>query len=221
MRSLNNPQLAANEPSGHTAQYITIARALGNALGAMEDTIDQYSKTPGWTEDNGGIQLEAHCVTITLLAAALCESVANTVLATLLTPSRFGAIEGSRTVDKWKKWIPEITAHQNQIPENLGLKLELLFATRNAIMHPKATIFGPEECEHNSSEILHKGTSEKWSVLDPKSVREFAALCGKLAACLPEETNAKVLHISTGVQDYWLIKALERGSRRQSTTFVS
>ncbi|MFT3831329.1 MAG: hypothetical protein QM691_16655 [Opitutaceae bacterium] len=220
MRSVEQIQPPAGEPTGHSAQYQTIARALGNALGAMENTIDEYSKTPGWTEVNVGIQLEAHCVTITLLSAALCESVANTVLATFLSPSAFAKAECCPTVEKWTKRIPEAIGHLNTIPAGTIADLKMLVKARNAVVHPKAQILGADTAD-GSPEILHEGTPEEWAVLNPAAARRFAALCIELAGYLPDEVDAKVLRISRNVQDHWLLKALERGARRQVASPVT
>jgi hypothetical protein len=135
----------------------------------------------------------------------------------LLSPSWFGAIEGGRSVEKWKKWIPEATGKPGLIPEAMCTELELLFTTRNAVVHSKAKVFGSDTID-GTPEILHKGTPEKWDVLVPATARRFAALCIKLAGNLPEEVDAKVLHIIHGVRDHWLMKALDRGARRQSAS---
>lgn len=208
-------------PSGHTAQYMTLARALGNALGVMEDTVDKYGEPHGGEKALVDIQLEAHCATVTLLSAALCESVANTILAMLLPPAWFGAIEGRRTVEKWKKWIPEVIAKPGLIPEPVCTKLELLFTTRNAVVHPKARVFRSETGADGVLEANGKKKSEKWDVLNPANARKFAALCIELADCLPDETDAKVLDISHGVRDYWLEKALGRAGQRRSSDPVA
>lgn len=194
-------ELSQDEPVGHTAQYHTLARALGLALQIAEDELSRV-------EANGhglwaaSLQIEARFVTIVTLSAALCESMGNTILATLLDPVAFKAIERKPPVEKWIVHIPRATATPKLIPSALSTELDELFDVRNSIMHPQATVF-------SKTKTVHEGNSSKWNCLEqPTKVRSFASIPVRLADLFTHKLHSEIYAIAHGVRDHHLIKAL-------------
>src|SRR3954468_3216237 len=92
---------------GHTGQYITLAEGLRQAAEAMEADWAYLAKK-GFSVSIASLRFEARCATIAVLAAALCECVANTVLATTLSAEEFAEAQAENMPRKWSHLLPRV-----------------------------------------------------------------------------------------------------------------
>lgn len=190
-----------NEPTGHTAQYITLARALGLALQIAEDELTKIeAKGHGlWA---AGTQIEARFVTIIVLAAAVCESLANTLLAANLAPPELKRADKQPTYTKWEKEVPKALDVPPFVSPQLMDDLRTLFRVRNSIMHPKPEVFAQDRT------TIHAGTAHIWDQLaDPSFVRRLASVPVRLSEAVPF-SNLHAFAIADGVQEFVLMRAL-------------
>lgn len=179
--------------AGHSAQYTTLAEALRLAVETMEIEIAELARH-GLTVSAASLRLEARFVTVTLLSAALCESMANTILATVKTPTEFDEIERYPTVKKWTQLIPQALAC-NAPEARLQSELQLLFAVRNSIMHAKATIFSDGE------NVAHPGNTSLWEHLNPEAARGFAKVPRDLISIVPDTAEGLVRMIGCSLNE--------------------
>lgn len=190
--------------TGHTAQYQTLARALGYAAGLMEDDLEELADV-GLDERAARLRMEARFVTITLLAAAMAECLANTVLA-LASDGTHPALKDkrSRPLKRWMDEIPHALGCAPFLTEGLKRDLELLIDVRNAITHANPELFTSE------NEIVATGNAERWSKLTRENVRMFVGLPLRLIAVVPQGDH---LHwpIEFLANDHWLAIAIARG----------
>jgi hypothetical protein len=171
--------------AGHTGQYITLAEGLRQAAEAMEADL-AYLEKKGLTTSLASLRFEARCATITVLAAALCECMANTVLATVLAPADFQEVEKEQMPRKWSREVPK--ALNCAPPGDAAIReLRRLHQTRNSIVHSKATIFSDGESVHI------QGNDPQWIHLTPQAAREFIALPLRLAETIPPSPG--ILHM--------------------------
>lgn len=170
--------------AGHSAQYTTLAEALRLNVETMEAEIADLA-IRGFAPSAASLRMEARFVTVTLLAAALCESVANVILATVCSATAFEKLDRLRTVEKWTVEIPRHLGGPSPSVE-LQQELELLFRVRNSIMHAKATIYSEGET------IANPGNTEQWQHLAPGAARKFAALPLALVTIIPADADLLV-----------------------------
>ncbi|OIQ89110.1 hypothetical protein GALL_290150 [mine drainage metagenome] len=163
--------------TGHTAQYITLAEGLLQAIEALETDL-AYIEKAGLSNSSASLRLEARCATIAVLSAALCECVANTVLATVLAPPDFRKAEQAKMPRKWSHEIPRAL---NSPPPNAAIvqELQLLHEIRHTIVHSKATIFLPGETVHI------QGNDPLWIHLTPEKARRFVTLPLRVSETIP------------------------------------
>ena len=170
--------------AGHSAQYTTLAEALRLTVETMEAEIAELASR-GREPSDASLRLEARYVTITLLAAALCESVANVILATICEATTFGKLERKKTAQKWTIEIPQRLSGPGPSGK-LTKDLELLFDVRHSIMHAKATIYADGET------VTNPGNTELWQQLAPDVVRRFAEVPLALVAIIPDTADTLV-----------------------------
>lgn len=170
---------------GHTGQYITLAEGLRQAAEAMEADW-AYLEKKGYTVSMASLRFEARCATIAVLAAALCECVANTVLATTLSAEEFAKAQSETMPRKWSHLVPRVL---NCVPPSSAVIEELwrLHQTRISIVHAKATIFADGQTVHI------QGTDPQWAHLTPEIAREFIALPLRLVEIIP--VSAGILYM--------------------------
>lgn len=177
---MNGPKTKAPGPGfggGHTAQYITLAESLRQAAEALEADM-AYLDKKGLTTSVAALRFEARCATITAVSAALCECIANTVLASILTPTEFEEAQKEKMPRKWSRTIPKAL---NGTPPNDRLiqELWLLYETRNSIVHSKASVFSDGETTHI------QGNDLQWVHLTPDVARKFTTLPLRVAETIP------------------------------------
>lgn len=180
--------------AGHTAQYITLAEGLRQAAEAIEADL-AYLEKKGLSHSVASLRLEARCATITVLSAALCECVANTVLASVCTPAEFAAVE--KSVRMPRKWTHEIPRVLNCLPPSDSVARELwhLHETRNSIVHTKATIF-------SSGDTVHiQGNDPQWDHLTPEVARSFVTLPLRAAATIPDSADFLLQAMVSSLQE--------------------
>lgn len=170
---------------GHTGQYITLAEGLRQAAEAMEADW-AYLEKKGFSVSIASLRFEARCATIAVLAAALCECIANTVLATSLSAEEFVDAQAEKMPRKWSNLVPRVL---NCAPPDGAVIEELwrLHQTRNSIVHAKATVFADGETVHI------QGNDPQWVHLTPEIAREFATLPLRLAETIP--ASAGILYV--------------------------
>jgi hypothetical protein len=188
-------------PTGHTAQYETLARALGYAAGLMEDDLEELTER-GYTVSAADFRLEARFVTVTVLAVAMTESLANTILA-LATNGHYKDPKGRRPklVARWQSVIPERIGCAPFLSAALAKDLTLLGAVRNSITHSNPRLFSGDT-------VIADGNSAWWDHLDADTVRMFVRLPLELLASVPQ-TSQYVWPLAAN--DYWLQQAISRG----------
>lgn len=190
--------------TGHTAQYQTLARALGLAAGLMEDDIEELADV-GADERAASLRMDSRFVTVTLLAAALAECLANTVLA-LATDGTHEALKGkqSRPLKRWTDDIPKALGCPSFLTDELRRDLQVLIDARNAITHANPELFTSE------NEIVAPGNASRWSHLTRENVRMFVGLPLRLIAVVPRGDR---LHwpVAVFANDPWLAQAIARG----------
>jgi hypothetical protein len=167
--------------AGHTAQYQSLAEALCLSVEALDEDLARLAAR-GLGIEVASLHMEARFLTIVILAAAVCESAGNTILATVLEPSAFDNIDKRPTVEKWCTRIPA-ALDAPRPSEDLQNDLKLLFSVRNSIMHAKSTIFSDGET------IVHPGNSDCWTYLDESTVRRLALVPSRLAAMIPDTAD--------------------------------
>lgn len=179
--------------AGHTAQYITLAEGLRQTVEAMEADL-AYVETKEPSLSLASLRFEARCATIAVLAAALCECAANTVLATVLTPADFQLIEKEQMPRKWSREIPKAL---HSAPPNDSIVQELwdLHQTRNTIVHAKATIFA------DSGAVHIQGTDPQWAYLTPSVVRKFYTLPLRVAETIPAQAGITYHSIPSALRE--------------------
>lgn len=162
---------------GHTGQYITLAEGLRQAAEAMEADW-AYLEKKGFSVSVASLRFEARCATIAVLAAALCECIANTVLATSLSAEEFADAQSETMPRKWSNLVPHVL---NCAPPGDAVIAELLrlHRTRNSIVHAKATVFANGETVHI------QGNGPQWVHLTPEIAREFITLPLRLTETIP------------------------------------
>lgn len=166
---------------GHTGQYITLAEGLRQAAEAMEADL-AYLEKKGFSVSVASLRFEARCATIAVLAAALCECIANTVLATSLSAEEFADAQTEKMPRKWSNLVPRVL---NCAPPDGAVIEELwrLHQTRNSIVHAKATVFADGETVHM------QGNESQWVHLTPEIARGFITLPLRLAETIPASTG--------------------------------
>jgi hypothetical protein len=174
--------------AGHTGQYITLAEGLRQAAEAMEADL-AYLEKKGLTTSLASLRFEARCATITVLSAALCECMANTVLASVLTPTEFEEAQKEKMPRKWSRVIPK-TFNCAPLSDAVIQELWQLYETRNSIVHSKATIFADGENVHI------QGNDPQWVHLTPDAARKFITLPLRLSETIPP--TAGIVHHSIG-----------------------
>lgn len=177
MTETTNTSPGAGFGGGHTGQYITLAEGLRLAAEAMEADW-AYLEKKGSTVSIASLRFEARCATIAVLAAALCECIANTVLATSLSAEEFADTQAEKMPRKWSNLVPRVL---NCAPPGGAVVEELwrLHQTRNSIVHAKATVFADGETVHI------QGNDPQWVHLTPEIARTFIALPLRLAETIP------------------------------------
>ena len=170
---------------GHTGQYITLAEGLRQVAEAMEADM-AYLDKKGLTPSSASLRLEARCATIAVLSAALCECMANTVLASILNPEAFAEAQKEKMPRKWSRAIPTTL---NCAPPTDAVIQELwqLYEVRHSIVHSKATIFA------DGTNVHIQGNDPQWSYLTPNAARRFITLPLRLSASIPS-TAGLVFH---------------------------
>ena len=176
-RSKMSPIKHNPDDTGHTAQYASLAEALRLAVEDLDSDIGELRKR-GLSESAATLRIKARTATITVIAAALCESTANTILAIMLEPEEFNKLEAKTTQEKWMRRIPEALGGSLLKPA-LTTSLSRLFRVRHAIIHAKAKVY----IKHDKP--IHSGTVDHWDELDIKSACEFAELPSKLLESIP------------------------------------
>lgn len=163
--------------AGHTGQYITLAEGLRQAAEAMEADW-AYLEKKGFSVSIASLRFEARCATIAVISAALCECIANTILASTLSAVAFAEAEKESMPRKWSHLVPR--ALSCAPPDGAAIQeLWRLHQTRNSIVHAKATIF-------TDGENLHiQGNDPQWIHLTPQIAREFIGLPLRLAETIP------------------------------------
>ena len=78
--------------AGHTNQCGTLAEGLRQVSEALESDLAAFAQE-GFGPDIASRRLEARFATVTVLAAALCECMANTILAANMTGEEFATVE--------------------------------------------------------------------------------------------------------------------------------
>lgn len=189
----NSPIAPSGFGAGHTAQYITLAEALRLARESLEHDLGECNARKIAVPESS-IRFEARISTICLLAAALSESVANTILATLVGSKAFEKLRMHSTHDKWTIRIPVALSCP---PPSLQLANELktLFALRASLMHAKATIFG------ENHEIVVKGDDHIWAGLTVANAKRFASLPYRLTAIVPDSADIVLSTISISLRE--------------------
>jgi len=198
------PASAHEQPQGHTMQYATLARALGYAQMLVEDDLAQLA-IEGLTISAASLRMEARFVTVTILSAALLESLANTILVTVLAPDEFAKIERKPSDTKWLAAIPSALGCEPFIPAPLEAELKSLFDVRNSIMHPKAKTF-------TGTTTINAGNAEKWETLDTATVRAFASLPVRISELIPYTPHKTQFYFGHFLDDHWLRQAINRAS---------
>jgi len=178
---------------GHTAQYITLAEGLRQIVEAMEVEL-AYLEKKGNSLGIASLRIEARCATVAVLSAALCECVANTVLAGTLTKAAFKDVVGESMPQKWNEIIPEVLGCPAPDPETMRL-LRTLQTTRNSIVHAKATVFDEKEAVHI------QGNDGQWINLTPEMVRKFQQLPLRLAENIPPSAGILSAGIISSLRD--------------------
>lgn len=192
--NITKPKLpGAGFGAGHTGQYITLAEALRQSVEAMEEDL-VYLNQRGLTVSAALLRMEARAVTVTLLAAAICESAANTILASALSAAAFDAIEFESTVRKWTRRIPDALPCPPP-PPPAEAQLRQLFDVRNAIMHAKATVFADGET------VKHAGNSAQWVHLNPETSRHFARVPLQLTDIIPVTADLMIRSIGISLRE--------------------
>lgn len=174
--------------AGHTGQYITLAEGLRQAAEALEADL-AYLEKNGLSISLASLRFEARCATITVLSAALCECMANTVLASVLTSIEFDDAQKEKMPRKWSRVIPKTL---NCAPPSDAVIQELwqLYETRNSIVHSKATIFTDGE------NVQIQGNDPQWIYLTPDAARKFITLPLRVSETIP--STAGIVHHSIG-----------------------
>lgn len=179
--------------SGHTAQYMTLAMALRNSIEAMELDVARLERKQ-LAISAASLTIEAHCATITVLSAALCENVANTILATLMDSNAFLESEKIPMPKKWSQTIPELLNCSPPDPKLLR-ELGLLHQVRTSIVHAKATIY-------SSGDIVHiEGNDSRWVHLTPEIARSFSRLPLSLVNAVPLTVDYLLLGIGSTLRE--------------------
>lgn len=201
-----------NQVTGHTAQYQTLARALGYAAGLMEDDLEEAADV-GSDERCAGLRMEARFVTVTLLAAAMAECLANTVLA-LATNGAHPSLKARKAqpLRRWEEEIPAALGCAPFLTGQLKRDLRLLIDVRNSITHANPQLFTHDQT------VVSDGNADWWSKLDRVNVRMFAGLPLRLLAAVPRGDH---FHwpLEAFANDYWLAQAVKRGRGENGTSY--
>lgn len=200
------------QATGHTAQYQTLARALGYSAGLMEDDFEELADV-GANDGAASHRLEARFVTVTLLAAAMAECLANTVLA-LATDGAHPALKTKKAqpLRRWEEEIPATLGCAPFLTGQLKCDLKLLLDVRNSITHANPQLFTHEQ------EIVADGNAAWWLKLDRANVRMFVGLPLRLIAAVPRGDQ---FHwpLEAFADDYWLDQALKRGRGEKGSSY--
>lgn len=193
MSSQNTKTPGPGFGAGHTAQYVTLAEGLRQSAEAMEADM-AYLDKKGRTIASASLRIEARCATITILSAALCECMANTVLASVLTPADF---EKAQKENMPRKWSREIPAALKCAPPSGDVVQELwqVYETRNSIVHSKATIFSDGERVHI------QGNDTQWIHLTPHVARKFIALPLRVSESIPHTAGLVYNSIGSSLRE--------------------
>jgi len=193
MTSQNTKPPGPGFGEGHTGQYITLAESLRQAAEAMEADMAYLDKN-GLTTSSASLRIEGRCATITVLSAALCECVANTVLASCSPPAEFEKAQRERMPRKWSHVIP---ATLNCAPPSDEVTRELwqLYETRNSIVHSKATVFSAGEKVHI------QGNDPQWIHLTPNAARKFVTLPLRVSTSIPSTAGLVYHSISSSLRE--------------------
>lgn len=184
--------------TGHTAQYSTLGRALGWALRSYQEVI-LAMETRGILEWGNSLNLEARRVTVVLLTAALCESIANTILSAKMTDSKWEKADHTPTVEKWTKLIPKTLELKNHsLSDELRADLEMLFVLRVSIVHAKPSLVVPEE---NKTRVIREGNGGLWDKLDHETVMRLSTVPVSLLDSLITDWNSPFYFIKASVQE--------------------
>lgn len=186
---------------GLSAQFQTVARALGGAAGIMEDDLEDLAER-GLDHSSATLWLESRYITVTLLSAALAEAIANAILSMALQPSEIGKAIEERLFQKWKTGISRAIGSETFLSGPLENELLTLVRTRNSIVHAKPRVFSGDNA-------IHDGNADDWGVLTPERVRQFVELPLLLLANVPRTPKFN-FPIQSFAADYWLQQAIQR-----------
>lgn len=189
--------------TGLTMQFQTLARALGAAAGIMEDDLEDLAER-GINHSAATLWLESRYVTVTILSAAVCEAVANTILLVALSPDVVKRALDRGLVSKWKFEISSAIDSASFLSETHESILKTLVRARNSIVHAKSQVYSGEQ-------VVHEGDAEEWRLLELTIVRKFVQLPPQLLAAVPR-TSKFNFPLESGLHDYWLEQAIQRGA---------
>ena len=188
--------------TGLTAQFQTLARALGAAAGIMEDDLEDLAER-GMSHGSATLWLESRYITVTMLSVALTEAVANAILAMALPPSAILKAQKKGLLYKWKTGIPDAIGCSPFLSGPMENALQALLKARHSVVHAKPRVYAGDR-------VIHDGDADEWLALEPDNVRRFVELPLLLLSQVPRTANFS-FPIQVGAEDYWLHQAIARG----------
>lgn len=189
-------------PTGHSAQYLTLARALGYAAGMMEDDIEELADG-GYDVHAASMRMEARFVTVTLLASAMTESLAHTIIAMATVRDASKQNKRTRLFDLWNEAIAAAIGCSPFLTGKLSSDLRKLCDIRNSITHANPRLF-------TGDQVISDGNTKRWEQLDTEIVRMFVGLPLRLLAAVPRAKKYQI-PLEVFAADYWLNQAIARG----------
>lgn len=171
--------------AGHTNQCGTLAEGLRQVSEALELDLAALERE-GFGPEVASRRLEARLATVVVLAAAVCECMANTILAANMPEEEFANIERIEMPRKWSHEIARLLRCAPPDTSTIGMLWELL-RMRNSIVHPEATIFSDGET------VRVEGNVKDWNSLSEERVRKYARLPGRLIETVPPSAGIPYL----------------------------
>jgi hypothetical protein len=197
-------------PTGHSAQYLTLARALGYAAGYMEDDIEELADV-GQDVSAASLRMEARFVTVTLLAAAMAQSLANTIIAMAANEDAPQPGRWPTLFELWKERIPSAIGCAPFLTATLASDLTRLSDIRNSITHATPRLYAGDS-------VISDGNASRWEQLDTRTVRMFVRLPLRLLAAVPRADRYS-LPLEAFADDYWLNAAIARGEGQPGRSY--
>ena len=171
----------------------------------MEDDLEELADV-GRDVSAASLRLEARFVTVTLLASALAESLAHTIIGMAANKTLLGLKRRIPLFELWKQRIPLVIGCAPFLTGKLEGDLSRLSKVRNAITHANPRLYSGDKA-------IAEGNAERWEQMDVKTVRMFVGLPLRLLAAVPR-TERYAMPLAAFADDYWLHQAVARSEDR-------